>query len=185
MTPEQRQRIERALWPEAERSRLGVWAVLDCARGSRVYLALLESNLEFRCLYSGRLPRSLEMVAPQLVELFPGHRLTSRLLDEGWGQAWGIFLRVSDPPNLRHHLRKFLKVSDEDGRRLLFRYYDPRVIRAYLPTCRAEELRRVIGGPLAGIAVESADANSLLDFGVESAGLKVQEVQLPRPALAG
>jgi hypothetical protein len=34
--------------------------------------------------------------------------------------------------------RRFLRVKDEDG--LVFRFYDPRVMRVYLPTCAAGEL---------------------------------------------
>lgn len=162
MTPEQREAVLRALWPEGEKSRLSVWAILDCARDPKIYLALLESRLEFRCLYSGKLPRALEMVAPHLVELFPGHRLTQRLLDEGWGQAWGVFLKIEDPSNLRHHLRKFLKVQDEDERQLVFRYYDPRVLRVYLPTCNADELA-IVFGPVANWLTESEDG-SLIEF---------------------
>lgn len=159
-----------ALWPAAGKGP-SVWAVLDGARDPRIYLALLESRLEFRCLYSGRLPRELEMVAPQLVELLPGHRLTERLLGEGAGQAWGVFMQAADASNLRHHLRKFLKVEDEAGRRLIFRYYDPRVLRAYLPTCRHEELRQVFG-PVAAFLAENAEGTGLDTFRLAGKGLE-------------
>jgi hypothetical protein len=169
MTPEQRQQIIKVLWPEGERSKRGVWAVLDGARDPRIYLALLESRLEFRCLYSGKLPRSLEMAAPQLVELLPNHRLTTRLLDEGWGQAWGVLLKIDDPSNLRHHLRKFLKVEDEKGRRLLFRFYDPRVLRSYLPTCTPDE-REQFFGPIHSFVVEAPQGQGALEFGATGVG---------------
>jgi Domain of unknown function (DUF4123) len=163
MTTQRLERIERALWPEGASARLSVWAVLDCARDPAIYRALLESRLEFRCLYSGRLPRALEVVAPHLIELLPGHRFTEKLLAEGWGHAWGVLLKIEDPSNLRHQLRKFLKVQDERGRRMLFRYYDPRVLRVYLPTCTPAEARQVFG-PITAFAAESDDAESLLEF---------------------
>jgi hypothetical protein len=181
VTPEQREQILRVLWPEREKSKLGVWAILDCARDPRIYRALLESRLEFRCLYSGKLPRSLEMVAPHLVELFPNNRLTATWLDEGWGQAWGVFLKVADPSNLRHHLRKFLKVQDEDGRVLLFRYFDPRVLRSYLPTCTVDELRQLFG-PIDTLLTEARSSDSLDAFKVGPQGLRVESGD--RPALA-
>jgi hypothetical protein len=170
MTPELRAQVLQALWPERAKFRLGVWAILDCARDPQIYRALLASRLEFRCLYSGRLPPALEMVAPHLVELLPDHRLTTTLLDEGWGRAWGVFLKIEDPSNLRHHLRKFLKVRDEAGRRLLFRYYDPRVLRIYLPTCTPDELHQVFG-PVAAYLMESEDGDALLEFSVQVRGL--------------
>jgi hypothetical protein len=123
--------ILKALWPSPahpNQPTLSVWGVLDCARDPRIYRALLESRLEFRCLYSGKLDRLLEMNAPHLVELFPTNRLIHTWIDEGWGQSWGIFIRIADSSNLRHHLRKFLLVQDESGRKLLMRYYDPRVL---------------------------------------------------------
>jgi hypothetical protein len=147
--------------------------VLDCARDPAVYHALLESRLEFRCLYSGKLPRALEMVAPHLVEIFPAHRLTHKLLDEGWGQSWGVFLKIGDPANLRHHLRKFLKVQDESGRRLLFRYYDPRVMRSYLPTCRTDELAQIFG-PIDAWLCEAEPASALLEHRRAGARLLTQ-----------
>jgi hypothetical protein len=184
MTPEQRERIVQALWPEGAKTKLGVWAVLDCARDPKIYLALLESKLEFRCLYSGKLPRALEMNAPHLVELSPTNRLIHRWLDEGWGEAWGVLLRIDDPANLRHHLRKFLKVRDERGRTLLFRYYDPRVLRAYLPTCTDGELREVFG-PIKAWLAESGNDDSLLEFGFDGRGLRATTrpaVRLDAPA---
>ena len=173
MTPELRAQILEALWPQGAKSKLSVWGILDCARDPKIYLALLESKLEFRCLYSGRLPRELEMAAPHLVELSPTNRLIGRWLDEGWGQAWGVFVKIEDSSNLRHHLRKFLKVQDEDGRRMLFRYYDPQVLRVYLPTCLSDELVQVFG-PIDNHLTEGRPNNALLGFSIKPTGLHCQ-----------
>ncbi|WP_310388963.1 DUF4123 domain-containing protein [Roseateles sp.] len=183
MSPEQREQIMRTLWPDGgSASKTSVWAILDCARDPKIYLALLASRLEFRCLYSGKLPRELEMVAPQLVELHPGNRLTAQLLDEAWGKSWGVFLRTAEPSNLRHHLRKFLKVQDEDGRRLLFRYYDPRVLRVYLPTCTADELKQFFG-PIDMFLSEAVGGAWLDQFGRAQGLLQQQRLALSGPAI--
>jgi hypothetical protein len=171
MTPEQHEQILQSLWPQGTQSKLSVWAILDCARDPKIYLALLESKLEFRCLYSGKLPRELEMVSPHLVELSPTNRLIGRWLDEGWGDAWGIFIKIDDASNLRHHLRKFLKVQDEEGRRLVFRYYDPRVLRTYLPTCSLDELRQLFG-PVNDLLVEDATGSDLIQFSKSNTSVK-------------
>lgn len=141
---QRRERLHALLWPPGEKP-MSVWAVLDAARDPAVYAALIESRLEFRCLYEGRIPREIERVAPQLVELLPGHRLTNRLLGSAWGQAWGVFLRIEDPSNLRHHLRKLLKVKTEDGKTLLFRFYDPRVVPLVVRTFDEDQLREFFG----------------------------------------
>lgn len=163
MTVERREQILQALWPQGQVAELSVWAILDCARDPKIYLALLTSRLEFRCLYSGKLPQAIERVAPHLVELVPTNRLTATLLSDGWGRAWGVFLKIRDPANLRHHLRKCLKVSDEGGRRWLFRYQDPRVLRVYLPTCTAFE-RSQFFGPISSFIVEQEAGAGLLEF---------------------
>jgi Domain of unknown function (DUF4123) len=177
VTPELREQIIQALWPEGAKSKLSVWGVLDCARDPQIYLALLESRLEFRCLYSGRLPRELEINAPHLVELFPTSRLTARWLDEGWGHAWGVFLSTDDASSLRHHLRKFLKVRSEDGRSLLFRYYDPRVLRAYLPTCLPGELQQLFG-PVDAWMMEGDGGKSLLSYKFRAGRLATHQANL-------
>jgi len=177
MMPEaRRQSVLDVLWRHQHEG-LGLWAVLDLARDVRIFRALLDSRLEYRCLYSGKLSRELEMAAPQLVELLPGHRLTTRLLDEGWGQSWGIFIRIDDPTNLRHHLRKFLRVRAA-GRNVLFRFYDPRVLRAFLPTCSYEQLLQVFG-PIHSLVLEGPQGQSATEFRLDGSRLVTQSTSLP------
>lgn len=174
-----RESITAALWPAGGRYPRSVWALLDLARDHRIRGILLESRLEFLCLYAGRLPRELEVVAPHMVELLPGHRLVHRLLEEGWGHSWGVFVTIQDPTNLRRHLRRLLKVRDEAGRSLLFRFYDPRVLRAYLPTCRTDELAQVFG-PIASYLTEGEDGAAFIEFRFDGHRLLSSSTPLPR-----
>ena len=48
--------------------------------------------------------------------------------------------------DVRRHLRQFLQAQLPDGRVVLFRFYDPRVWRTYLPTCEPAELQRWFTG---------------------------------------
>ena len=99
----------------------------------------------------------------------------------GWGKSWGIFVRIEDSSNLRYHLRTFLRVRDESGRNLLFRYYDPRVLRSYLPTCRADELKTVFG-PIDTYIAESEDGQSLIEFRFDGSALQERRITLtPEP----
>ena len=166
------ERVIKALWPSPAADGTSVWAILDCARDDRIYPALRLSGLDYRCLYSGRLPKALEAAAPHLIELAPAYSFTRKLIELGWGNSWGIFLRIGDSSNLRYHLRTFLRVQDEGGRFLLFRYYDPRVLRVYLPTCRPDELTAVFG-PIDRYLTESDDGRSLLEF--EFDGIQLQQ----------
>jgi len=54
-------------------------------------------------------------------------------------------------------------VQTEDGRELYFRFYDPRVLRIFLPTCNAEEAATFFG-PVRQFLVEAQDAETLLQF---------------------
>ena len=183
MNAAQREQVASRLWPAGPASPRGVWAVLDGARDARVHLALIESRLESLCLYSGSVPRALEQNAPHLVQLLPGHRLTERLLGDAWGQSWGVLLTIDDAANLRHHLRKLLRVTAPGGRALLFRFYDPRVLRAYLPTCTPDELAQVFG-PIASFCVEGEGGATLIEFAREAGRLRRTEVALPDVAAA-
>jgi hypothetical protein len=157
-----REAIRRHLWPrEGGRD---VWAILDGARHDRVYSYMIDSYLDSSCLYSGQLPPELEVAAPYLVNLEQDDALTGRLIDDGWGESWGVFLKTATSmPRLRRHLREFLVVRDPGGRRLVFRFYDPRVLRVYLPTCTTEELRMVFG-PIEAFWMEGPEPSMLLEF---------------------
>jgi hypothetical protein len=83
---------------------------------------------------------------------------------------------------VRRHLRRFLRVTDERGKQLLFRYYDPRVLRIYLPTCTTAELETFFG-PLVRFVAEDADQQVALTFERTLTGLGVKRTSLPAPPL--
>lgn len=75
-------------------------------------------------------------------------------------QHWGILL-VSDVPyrDVREHAAEILFADLPDGKRYLFRFYDPRVLPAFLGTCVEQELAEFFG-PLAGVITCSSDPQS-------------------------
>ena len=106
----------------------------------------------------------LEAYAPYLVRLPGDSRLLETLVAQGWGKHWGIFVvSAADFKTLRKHFRTFLMVKSPEGKRLYFRYYDPRVLRVYLPTCNAEETNFVFG-PVAAYLCEGESPDTLLVF---------------------
>jgi len=169
-------RIADILWPADLPSYLRVWAVLDGARDDRIFGAVDGSRQQKCCLYAGTLPWQLQMAAPYLVELDREDKLTDIILRNGWGNAWGIFLHAGTTMNdLRKHLRSLIRVRDESGRKLIFRYYDPRVLQRYLPTCWTEELR-IVFGPIHRFLMESHDSDGVLEFSFDGVQLKVREL---------
>ena len=123
-----------------------VYAVVDGARDERIYRAVYDSQLPYECLFAGDISYDLSLAAPYLVELDRDAAFTRWLVEEGWGRSFGVFAWArADLEAMRRHCRRTLQVKDEAGRRLFFRFYDPRVLRAYLPTCTLAELREVMG----------------------------------------
>ena len=158
---------------------LEVYALLDAARDERVFQWLVSSGFTYSSLFAGKLPRALAKAAPYIVELDRGAKATSDLIEQGFGNSWGIFIKASGDLNeLRHHFRKFLKVKNGvDGKSLLFRYYDPRVMRVYLPTCNGEELRTVLD-PLHRCYVENDGGSGLIAFSLEFPVIHGEEIRL-------
>ena len=175
MTTAELERIERRLWPQGERR--DTWMIVDAARDQRVYPLILACHLDYSCLYTAA-PRSLEHVAPYLVRLDYEDRDTRGFLERGWGNSWGVLLR-SDArlERLRGHLRRLLTVRDPAGRRLLFRYYDPRVLRLYLPSCWDPELREIFG-PIERFWCEDRSGRELLEFAYDGALLERRSLPL-------
>jgi hypothetical protein len=178
--------IERQLWPKGANQ--DVWMIVDPARDQKIYWHVANSHLVSSCLYSGDLPFELESVAPHLVQLEFGDSSTRTLIERAWGDSWAVFA-ISDVglKRLRRHLRTLLMVKDWRGKQLLFRYYDPRVLRVYLPTCTADELGTFFG-PIQRFFVENASGESLLKFDLTRGGLKTSEIQVtsvsPQDALS-
>jgi hypothetical protein len=156
-----------------------VWAVLDAARDPGVLRWLRASGLECASLYSGPVPPELEAVAPYLVRLLRREPATRELIESAWGNSWGIFLATDSMLEpLRRQLRHFLRVRDEAGRKLLFRFYDPRVLRVYLATCNARELWLFFGA-IEQFMMEGERSDSLLSMRLEHGQLVEHLTTLP------
>jgi hypothetical protein len=169
--------LSQLLWPHGNGPEAPkVYALLDGARDEAIAPAIGQSNLRFECLYAGSLSRALQSAAPYLVHLAPDSGFFSRMVHAGWGHSWGIFAMARPEVTfkaLRKHFRTLLRVQDEHQNILLFRFYDPRVLRVYMPTCEPAEIVQMLGPTLA-LACESSNGAALLEF--ESARLRSAHV---------
>lgn len=138
-----------------------VWALLDAAREDRLPAFLEACDAEHISLFEGPRARDLKSVAPFLALIPNGSRILRLLLREGWGKSWGVFFTApSTMPDLRRHLQQFLTMQDAAGRRYIYRYYDPRVLRSTLPTTPPVERLRFFG-PIARFVLEDQDSAPL------------------------
>jgi hypothetical protein len=159
-----------------------VFATLDGASVPYLLDKLYGLLPEFECLFRGELEPDIAEVAPYLVQLEPFSEFTKWVVTHGWGQHWGIFAAsTADFRALRQHFRTLLTVYDATGKPMLFRYYDPRVLRTYLPTCSAGELSAVFG-PITTFMIEDTDPWTLLRFGIDSGSLSKEEFRLEEAA---
>ena len=168
-----------ALWrQDPERRVYDVFALLDGARDRRVYPFVRRPGLFARCLYGGDLPQDFARSAPYLVSLSSRARSTQDLLHQALGQSWGVFLH-SDAglPGLREHFRFYLQVQGETGKRFFFRFFDPRVLRAYLPTCTRKELFSFFG-PVRRFILDGEKTGTLEELSVEQGELRRRVVSL-------
>lgn len=139
--------------------------LLDAAQGPEVLQFLTSHSTEFQCLYDGQKAFELAPYAPYLTRI-PGSQdafaWLQAFLKSGWGQSWAVFLSSSASlTEVRAHLRRFLYVQNSERKQLYFRFYDPRVLRMFLPTCSAEQLRDFFG-PVTQMIAEGAGQTSSL-----------------------
>jgi hypothetical protein len=74
-------------------------------------------------------------------------------------------------------LRSRLFVSDVYGETVLFRFYDPRVLRALLPTCTSDQLVELFG-PVQKYIVEDEDPSYAIEFSLKNRVLMVERIHL-------
>lgn len=155
------------LWQEAENR--FAYAVLDGAQNNSLLDWLHGPDApQSECLFASELSPDMAEVAPYLVQLDFGSRFSTELIKNGWSSNWGILLISSvELPVVWRHLRQHTQVYGPDLEPMYFRFYDPRVLRMFLPTCDKTQLRDFFGGIefilAAGEGETAADVWSLAD----------------------
>ncbi|HUR44658.1 MAG TPA: DUF4123 domain-containing protein, partial [Candidatus Saccharimonadales bacterium] len=79
----------------------------------------------------------------------------------------------------RDHLRQFHTVELPDQRTVLFRYYDPRVLRTFLPACNAAELETFFG-PVQTFMLEGEKPDTGVRFSLAGKALKAEPILLKK-----
>ena len=167
MEDKQTQRLVELLFYRYETEGTSLFALLDAARDPAIYQAIRYSGFEHQCLFTGQLSADLQAASPYLLRIVPDTLTFPKLLEQGWGRSWGLFLAArAGIFTVRRHLRTLLEVRTQDRQKLFFRYYDPRVLRLFLPTCDAAQLNRFFG-PIHRFDMETPDGSQLLRFRLE------------------
>ena len=120
-----------------------VFGILDPALDPALYAhaTRLEPH-RARCLYQGKLHPDVKAVSPHLVELTPDDPLAAAWATTGRGANWGVMIESSAGLHkVWRRVRHFTQATLPDGTGpLLFRFWDPRVLRVYMPLIEPEQL---------------------------------------------
>lgn len=152
-----------------------VYAVADAARDATLALdAARKFSLQTRSIFSGKLAPYLDEVAPHLIAIGEDSPYLD-LWAEHLGNSAGILLLSPGSfDELWRHLRGIFVITDEYGEEFSFRFYDPRVLRVYLPTCTATEANEFFG-PIQRILVESEPPGAMLRYRVGRHGVEMKQ----------
>jgi hypothetical protein len=152
------------------------YLLFDAAKAEASLTQAQQLNPVSRSLYKGIAEEDLAGIAPYLFSMQDGSEFEKWLLANGYGKSWGLFVSANISfEDCYKHFRKFLLVKTEGGKQLYFRFYDPRVLRIFLPTCDKEQLREFFG-PIKMFIMEDEDPAYALQFWLQNYELKSKRV---------
>lgn len=128
-------------------------------------------NENHRSLYRGETDPEIEAVGPFLFVYPHSEAFRAWYCENGLNDHWGILVDApSSFDEIYAHFRRFLMVKTEDGQQLYFRFYDPRVLRIFLPTCDSGQLRELFG-PVHSFACSIPESHNTLQFSLRNFSL--------------
>ena len=158
------------LLARAEKEGSNLFGIVDSARNDEVFRYLVTGDVQYKSLFEDTMDVQSYGVSGFLVECKKESQLFKWMTTEAWGDSCCIFFTSKDElDELLVHFQKFNRVYLEGDDVVLFRYYDPRVLRTYLPTCNREEIESFFG-EVKSFFAESEDPETMFSFikGIET-----------------
>jgi hypothetical protein len=134
------------------------YAIVDGAAVPELLPMIAGYSISYRCLFQGELTPQLAASSPYLIKLQSFTNVTEWLMS-AQGTHQQIFALLPDALEFEavyKHFRTFLRVRDPNNKMLYFRFYDPRVLTKFLPSCTPEQLQTLFGPVKAYLAENSA-----------------------------
>ena len=114
-------------------------------------------------------------VGPFLINVDGNNLCKDWILKDGYGLSWGVFLKTdANLDQLLVHLESIITVVEEGGKELFFRYYDPRVLRIFLPTCSPDQLLEFFG-PVKYFLCEDENPDNYLKYSLNDRELIIEK----------
>jgi len=107
--------------------------------------------------------RDLELRAPYLIQLNKNDEFTKRVLNEGYGNNWGCFIKSNESVEvLVEHFCNYTKVySEAHEQDVYMRFYDPRAMNKYFTILEQEEGKEFFS-KIDAIYVEKVEESQIL-----------------------
>ncbi len=172
--------IQHALLRSLDRSAgTDLYAIVDGSQDLELAFTGRLMGNDVYTLFSGDMAEPVAHAGPCLIALRDSVQFLERWVETLGGNA-GILLETSaDLETLYAHLREIFVVEDEEGQEYFFRYYDPRVLRTYLPTCTERELRDFFG-PVQRWIAEDEKAGGYSVYAIEASSVAESHVTADR-----
>ena len=146
------------------------YLLLDAARLDIDFIQTFGSKN--RSLFDGVIEEYLAVVAAYLFTFERGSEFEKRLMAECLGSySLVILVSLATFEQLFTHFQKFIKIKTEDGEHYYFRFYDPRVLKIFLPTCDKQQIIEFFG-PVESFIVEGDTKEQAIRFWHENGELK-------------
>lgn len=155
------------------------YTLLDPARMGSDFGKAYDLSIEGIALRTSIQPEDFETITPHLLPCEVESQLYNWITTDGKGDSWGIFVKSElDLEPLVEQLQKLLIVSMEtNGRWVYFRFYDPRVLRGFLPGCEKKQLEELFTG-VESFYCEAEDDDFQMHFSLEKGKLKVEKIPI-------
>jgi len=138
--------VSEFLLERAEKEDCHLYSIVDSARNDEVFRYLVTGDVQYKSLFEDTMDVQSYGVSGFLVECKKESPLFQWMTSDAWGDNSSIFFTSKASfEDLFSHFQKFNRVYLEGDDIVLFRYYDPRVSRTYLPTCNRNEIEIFFG----------------------------------------
>lgn len=116
-----------------------------------------------RMLFRGAAAESMAEVAPYFVAVDMNSNFLLNWAERVGRNVGVLFVSAGKVRDTFRHLREIFLVESESGQEYFFRYYDPRVLRTYLPTCKGKAATDFFG-PVTAYFAEAETTSSIEKF---------------------
>ena len=134
-----------------------LYAIVDGAQSLPLAFTARLMGHELYTVFSGDLATTVAHAGPLLVRFDERSGFLGKWVEHIGTHAGVLFEAPADLSDVLIHLRRIFIATDEEAQEYFFRFYDPRVIRTFLPTCHPNELKEFFG-PITQWIVETEDA---------------------------